>query len=56
LAGIPEAIARQLRASGEVNTLEKVMTHARLLMRIDPDPVVAVADNNQEFPKEKLSF
>jgi len=56
LAGIPEAIVRQLRVSGEVNILEKVMTCARLVMTIDPDPVAAVADKNQRRNITKLSF
>ena len=53
LAGIPEAIARQLRASGEVDTLDKAMTRARLLMAIDSEPVAAIADNNPSLPAEK---
>ena len=55
LAGIPEAIARQLRASGEVDKLEKAMTHARLLMTINPDPVAAIADKIQISTAEKLN-
>ena len=42
LAGIPESIAKQLRASGEVTTLDAAITHARLLMTIDSDSVVAL--------------
>jgi len=54
--GIPEDIARQLRALGEVNMLEKAVTCARLLMMIDPDPVAAVADKNQGSPEENPNF
>ena len=42
MAGIPESIAKQLRASGEVTTLDAAITHARLLMTIDLDSVVAL--------------
>ena len=42
LAGIPESIAKQLRASGEVTTLDAAITHARLLMTIDSDSVAAL--------------
>jgi len=56
MVGIPKDIARQLRASGEVNMLEKAMTCARLLMMIDLDPVAAVADKNQGSPEENPNF
>ena len=58
LAGIPEAIARQLRASGEVTTLDKAMTRARLLMTIDREPVAAVVNekpNETQFLREQLA-
>ena len=48
LAGIPEPIARQLRASGEVTTLDKAITRARLLMTIDAGPVAAVEEKSSE--------
>ena len=35
LAGIPEAVSRQIRASGEVHDLEKVVERARLLMTVN---------------------
>ena len=53
LAGIPEAIARQLRALGEVTTLDKAMTRARLLMTIDSEPVATIADKNPSPLAEK---
>lgn len=42
LAGIPDAIAKQLRASGEVTTLDTAITRARLLMTIDSDSVATL--------------
>jgi len=54
LAGIPNTISRQLRASGEVSTLEKVMTRAILLMSIESDSVAAVMDK-QDSCVEKSS-
>jgi len=48
LVGIPEIIGHQLRASREVMTLDKVITHARLLMTIDPEPVAAVEEKSSE--------
>ena len=53
LAGIPEAIARQLRASGEVTTLDKTMTRARLLMTIDSELVATIADKTPSLLAEK---
>jgi len=35
VAGLPEPITKQLRASGEVKTLEAAVTCSRLLMTID---------------------
>jgi len=35
LAGIPEAVSRQIRASGEVQDLEKAVERARLLMTVN---------------------
>ena len=34
LAGIPEAISKQLRASGKVTTLNAVITQVKLLMKL----------------------
>ena len=53
LAGIPEATARKLRALGEVTTLDKVMTCARLPMTIDSEPVATIADKNPSPLAEK---
>ena len=39
LSGLPSPITRQLRALGELKTLEAAMTHARLLMTIDAEPI-----------------
>ena len=38
LTGLPGPITRQLRASGDIKTLEAAMTRARLLMTIDAEP------------------
>ena len=35
LAGIPNAVSRQLRATGEIKMLDAAVTRARLLMTID---------------------
>ena len=48
LTGIPDSIGHQLRASGEVTTLDKAITRARLLMTIDPEPVAAVEETASE--------
>ena len=53
LAGIPEAIARQLRSLGEVTTLDKAMTRARLQITIDSEPVATIADKTPSFLAEK---
>ena len=34
VAGLPEPITKQLRASGEVKTLEAAVTHAQLLISL----------------------
>ena len=44
VAGLPEAITRQLRASGEVKTLEAAVTRARLLIAVDSQPVAAIEE------------
>lgn len=48
LAGIPEAISKQLRASGEVTTLNAAITRAKLLMTIDSEPVAVLTDKPDE--------
>ena len=35
LAGIPDSVSRQLRATGEIKTLDAAVTRSRLLMTID---------------------
>jgi len=41
---LPEAIARQLRVSGEVNTLEVAIIWVKLLMTIDSQPVATIEE------------
>ena len=48
LAGIPEAISKQLRALGEVTMLNAAIMQARLLMTIDSDPVVVLTEKPDE--------
>ena len=55
LAGIPETVARQLRASGEVTTLDKAMTRARLLMTLDSESAVAIVNEKPNCVTEKPS-
>jgi len=43
-SGLPEPIMKQLRASGEVKTLEAAITRSRLLMTIDSQSVCAVKE------------
>ena len=52
LEGISEAISKQLRASGEVTTLNAAITRARLLMMIDSDPVAVLTEKPEEKPDE----
>jgi len=51
LAKIPEDIARQLKASGEITTFNKVMTHSKLLMTIEP--LAAIADKKPSLLAEQ---
>ena len=51
LGGLPETVSRQLRATGEVKTLDTAIARARLLMTIDEQSTVqsaAVAENPRE--------
>ena len=48
MAGIPDAISKQLRASGEVTTLNTPITQTRLLMTIDSDPVAILKEKPDE--------
>ena len=48
LTGLPGPITRQLRASGNIKTLEAAMTRARLLMTIDTEPVAMVDEKPSE--------
>ena len=49
LAGLPDAITKQLRASGEIRTLEEAMARARLLMAIDLQPVAMLEEKPSEI-------
>ena len=51
LNGLPGPIMRQLRASGDIKTLEAVMTRARLLMTIDAEPVAMVDEKPSEVQR-----
>ena len=42
LAGIPEAISKQFRASGEVITLNAAITLVKLLIKIDSEPIAVL--------------
>lgn len=49
LAGIPDPVSRQLRATGEIKTLDAAVTRSRLLMTIDEHRQVAAV---KEGPTE----
>ena len=51
LTGLPGPITRQLRASGDIKTLEAAMTRARLLMTIDAEPVAMVDEKPSEVQR-----
>ena len=51
VAGLPEPIIKQLRASGEVKTLDTAITCSRLLMIIDLQLVSAVKQVSMEHTK-----
>ena len=48
VAGLLEPIMKQLRASGEVKTLEAAITHSRLLKNINSQSVSAVKEVSKE--------
>jgi len=48
VAGLPEPIMKQVRASGEVKTLEAAITRSQLLMTIDSQLVSAVKEVSKE--------
>ena len=49
LAGMPDAVSRQLRATGEIKTLDAAVVRARLLMTIDDHgQAAAVAEERTE--------
>ena len=48
LAGLPDGITRQLRASGEVKTLEAATKRPRLLIAIDSQPVAMLEEKPSE--------
>ena len=52
LVGIPEAISKQLRASGKVTTLDAAIMRARLLMTIDSDPVAVLKEKPDEVREQ----
>ena len=56
LAGIPEAIFKQLRASGEVTTLNAAITRAKLLMTIDSEWVAVLRINEMKCNFKWLSL
>ena len=48
LMGLPGPITRQVRALGDVKTLDAAVTHARLLITIDAEPVAMVEEKSSE--------
>lgn len=52
LAGIPENISKQVRASGEVTTLNTAVTRTKLLMAIDSDSVATLTTKPDAKPDE----
>ena len=54
LAGLPTAVSRQLRASGETKELEKTVERARLLMALDnQEHAAAVTTENDQLKELK---
>ena len=54
LAGLPENVSRQLRATGETKTLDAAITRARLLMSIDDQEITAaITDISSEIQSLK---
>ena len=60
LAGIPNAVSRQLRAAGEIKTLDAAITRTRLLMTIDDfgSGTAAIAEKPGEIDvlKEQIAL
>ena len=59
LAGLPENISRQLRATGETKTLDAAIARTRLLMTIDDHgQAAAIADqpNEVELLREQVAL
>ena len=52
LAGIPEFILKQVRASGEVTTLDMAITHAKLLMTINSDTVATLTEKTHTIAEK----
>ena len=52
LAGIPETISKQVRASGELTTLDAVVTRTKLLMAISSDSVATLTAKPNAKPDE----
>jgi len=56
VSGLPASIGKQLRATGEVNDLEVVMEHAKLLMTIEePQKTAAIQITEVQELKEQIS-
>jgi uncharacterized coiled-coil protein SlyX len=51
LAGLPDVVSRQIRASAETSTLDAVVTRARLLMSIDDHNQVAIVAKEADVEK-----
>ena len=59
LAGIPDSVGRQLRATGEVKTLDVAIARARLLMSIDDHgqaAAIANKPNEVELLREQVAL
>ena len=54
LTGLPSAVTRQLRATGEINNLEKVLEWAKLLMTINEEQAVAVKQKDRLTEVDEL--
>jgi len=56
VSGLPNQIGKQLRATGEVNDLDKVVEWAKLLMTIEePQMAVAVQSNEMQELRDQVS-
>jgi len=56
VSGLPSQIGKQLRATGEVNDLDRVLERAKLLMTIEePQQVAAVQSNEMQQLRDQVS-